>query len=70
MAPCIKRPILNPQLEFIANVLPNRNGALWVMKCRSSAQLEAWAQQAGFKSAKSQLEEVGLFTVTEARKIV
>lgn len=56
----------HPQLEFIANVLPNRNGALWVMKCRPSAQLEAWVQQAGFKFVKSQLEEVGLFTVTKA----
>jgi hypothetical protein len=60
----------HPQLEFIANVLPNRNGALWVMKCRPSTQLEAWAQQVGFKLVTSQLEEVGLFTVTEARKII
>jgi ubiquinone/menaquinone biosynthesis C-methylase UbiE len=58
----------HPQLEFIANVLPNRNGAPWIMKCRPSTQLEAWAHQAGFSLVKSQLEEVGLFTITRARK--
>ncbi len=58
----------HPQLEFIANVLPNRNGALWVMKCRPAAQLEAWARQAGFVEASSQAEEIGLFTVTTGRK--
>ncbi len=58
----------HPQLEFIANVLPNRNGTLWVMKCRAAAQLEAWAYNAGFSQVQSQAEEVGLFTVTMARK--
>jgi hypothetical protein len=60
----------HPQLEFIANVLPNRNGAPWIMKCRPSTQLEAWAHQAGFSQIESQLEEVGLFTITGARKMV
>jgi SAM-dependent methyltransferase len=58
----------HPQLAFIANVLPNRNGSLWVMKCRAAAQLEAWVYNAGFSQVQSQAEEVGLFTVTMARK--
>jgi SAM-dependent methyltransferase len=58
----------HPQLEFIANVLPNRDGLPWVMKCRSVAQLEAWTRQAGFGQVQSQLEEVGLFSVTSGRK--
>ena len=58
----------HPQLDFIANVLPNRNGALWVMKCRPAAQLEEWARAAGFGQITSQAEEVGLFTVTVGRK--
>jgi hypothetical protein len=58
----------HPQLDFIANVLPNRNGALWVMKCRPAAQLEEWARAAGFEQITSQAEEVGLFTVTVGRK--
>ena len=60
----------HPQLEFIANVLPNRDGVLWVMKCRSSGQLEEWARNVGFIMVKSQVEEVGLFTVTRARKVI
>ncbi len=58
----------HPQLEFIANVLPNRDGLPWVMKCRPVAQLEDWAQQAGFTQIESRLEQVGLFTVTMGRK--
>ena len=58
----------HPQLDFIAHVLPNRNGALWVMKCRPVAQLEEWARAAGFEQITSQAEEVGLFTVTVGRK--
>jgi hypothetical protein len=58
----------HPQLDFIANVLPNRDGVLWVMKCRPVAQLEAWARQAGFIEIGSQAEEVGLFTVTVGKK--
>ena len=58
----------HPQLDFIANVLPNRNGVLWEMKCRPVAQLEAWARAAGFAQVTSQAEAVGLFTVTVGRK--
>ncbi len=60
----------HPQLDFIANVLPNRDGVLWVMKCRLAAQLETWARNAGFTHVKSQAEEVGLFTVTMGCKAV
>jgi SAM-dependent methyltransferase len=58
----------HPQLDFIANVLPNRDGVLWVMKCRPAVQLEEWARAAGFTQITSQVEEVGLFTVTAGRK--
>lgn len=60
----------HPQLDFIANVLPNRDGVLWVMKCRPASQLETWARNAGFTQIQSKAEEVGLFTVTMGRKIV
>ncbi|GAA0915575.1 class I SAM-dependent methyltransferase family protein [Nonomuraea longicatena] len=56
----------HPQLEFIANVLPNRDGELWVMKCRQAEQLHAWALAAGYGDAVSRRERVGLFTVTTA----
>ncbi|MGW4029166.1 class I SAM-dependent methyltransferase family protein [Streptomyces sp. NPDC004838] len=57
----------HPQLEFIAHVLPNRDGALWVMKCRPVELAEQWAADAGFTRIASRRETVGLFTVTTAR---
>ncbi|MGP3970999.1 class I SAM-dependent methyltransferase family protein [Streptomyces sp. 6N223] len=57
----------HPQLEFIANVLPNRNGDLWRMTCRPVAETEQWARLAGFPEVVSEHEEVGLFTVSTAR---
>ncbi|WP_030685275.1 class I SAM-dependent methyltransferase family protein [Streptomyces sp. NRRL B-1347] len=54
----------HPQLDFIANVLPNREGRLWVMKCRNAALTEGWAREAGFGKVRSRREEVGLFAVT------
>jgi hypothetical protein len=56
----------NPQLEFIANVLPNRDGDLWRMKCRPVAETEQWARLAGFAEVASEREAVGLFTVSTA----
>ncbi|MFI6081376.1 class I SAM-dependent methyltransferase family protein [Streptomyces sp. NPDC051217] len=58
----------HPQLEFIANVLPNREGVLWEMRCRPVELAEQWAAQAGFTEVASRREAVGLFTVTTARR--
>ncbi|MFD3523686.1 class I SAM-dependent methyltransferase family protein [Streptomyces sp. NPDC058653] len=58
----------HPQLEFIANVLPNREGVLWEMTCRPVELAEQWAAQAGFREVASRRESVGLFTVTTARR--
>ncbi|MEV0776781.1 class I SAM-dependent methyltransferase family protein [Streptomyces sp. NPDC050428] len=58
----------HPQLEFIANVLPNREGVLWEMKCRPVELAEQWAGQAGFTEVASRRETVGLFTVTTASR--
>ncbi|MCM2392084.1 class I SAM-dependent methyltransferase family protein [Streptomyces albipurpureus] len=60
----------HPQLEFIANVLPNRDGVLWEMKCRPVELAERWAVDAGFTTVASRREQVGLFTVTTATTAV
>ena len=54
----------HPQLDFIANVLPNRNGDLWVMKCRPAQETETWATAAGYTQVSTRKEQLGLFTVT------
>ncbi|PSK95403.1 putative methyltransferase [Murinocardiopsis flavida] len=56
----------HPQLDFIANVLPNRDGDPWVMECRPARTTEQWARDAGFTGTASTREEVGLFAVTRA----
>ncbi|SDJ78094.1 class I SAM-dependent methyltransferase family protein [Streptomyces indicus] len=57
----------HPQLDFIAHVLPNREGKLWEMRCRSVEEAEGWARAAGFDEVESAMEAVGLFAVTTAR---
>ncbi|HEX6606206.1 MAG TPA: class I SAM-dependent methyltransferase family protein, partial [Chloroflexia bacterium] len=59
--------VRHPQLEFIANVLVNREGRPWVMGCRSLAEVEGLARAAGFEVVRSALEPVGLFGVTICR---
>ncbi|MBI4310283.1 MAG: class I SAM-dependent methyltransferase family protein [Chloroflexi bacterium] len=61
--------VRHPQLELIANLLVNREGKPWVMRCRDAATVEGWGQAAGFAVRGSQPEPVGLFTVTTARRI-
>jgi SAM-dependent methyltransferase len=60
--------VAHPQLELIANVLPNRFGRPWVMENRPLATVEAWAREAGFGQLSSRTEPHGIFAVTVARK--
>jgi SAM-dependent methyltransferase len=60
--------VKHPQLELIANVLPNRFGEPWVMECRSVAEVEGYARAAGFCSLASEMEPHGLFAVTTGEK--
>lgn len=59
--------VTHPQLDLIANVLPNRLGEPWIMGCRSVATVEAWARAAGFRELRTELEPHRLFAVTVAR---
>jgi hypothetical protein len=60
--------VTHPQLELIANVLPNRFGEPWVMECRSVAEVEGYAGAAGFRDLVTRLEPHGLFAVTVGTK--
>jgi SAM-dependent methyltransferase len=59
--------IHHPQLDLIANVLPNRNGLPWIMPTRPISQVESWAKRAGFSAVHTAVEPNGLFAVTVAR---
>lgn len=60
--------VTHPQLELIANVLPNRLGQPWVMVCRPCREVEGYARGAGFQNLSSRMEPIGLFAVTTASK--
>ena len=60
--------VAHPQLELIANVLVNRAGRPWVMVCRSLDEVAGLARQSGFRVVGSELEPLGLFSVTRGRK--
>jgi SAM-dependent methyltransferase len=60
--------VAHPQLELIAQVLPNRDGRLWVMENRPLPTVETWVREAGFAEVTSRLEPTGIFAVTSARK--
>jgi hypothetical protein len=60
--------VSHPQLDMIANVLPNREGLPWVMECRPVELTEQWLREAGFQVVGSQAEKLGLFAVTVAHK--
>lgn len=59
--------VTHPQLDLIANVLPNRDGEPWIMHCRSVATVESWARAAGFAEVRTEIESHGLFAVTTAK---
>jgi hypothetical protein len=59
----------HPQLAFIANVLVNRDGRPWIMRCRSQAEMDALVREAGFSKIATETDEDGIFTVSLARKI-
>ena len=60
----------HPQVEMIARVLHNRDGAPWIMRLRSQAEMDALVQAAGFEKQAMEIDRWGIFTVSLARKRV
>ncbi|MEM7051903.1 MAG: bifunctional alpha/beta hydrolase/class I SAM-dependent methyltransferase [Acidobacteriota bacterium] len=58
----------HPQLETIARVLRNRDGARWVMRRRSQEELDALVRAAGFDKVAMEIGDDGIFTVSLARR--
>jgi SAM-dependent methyltransferase len=59
----------HPQLEFIAHVLPNREGERWIMRRRTTAEIDELVRTAGFEKIGMEIDRWGMFTVSVARKV-
>ena len=58
----------HPQIEMIARVLHNRDGAPWIMRRRTQAEMDALVRAAGFEKLSMEIDRWGIFTVSLARK--
>jgi SAM-dependent methyltransferase len=58
----------HPQLEFIAHVLVNREGERWLMRRRTTAEMDELVRAAGFEKIDMEIDQWGMFTVSIARR--
>jgi SAM-dependent methyltransferase len=58
----------HPQVEFIARVLRNREGEPWIMRRRTTAEIDELVCVAGFRKMAMEVDEWGMFTVSIARR--
>jgi SAM-dependent methyltransferase len=58
----------HPQLEFIAHVLVNREGERWIMRRRTTAEMDQLVRAAGFEKIDMEIDQWGMFTVSVARR--
>ncbi len=58
----------HPQLEIIGRVLNNHKGKRWVMRTRVQAELDELIAYAGFKKLNTEIDSLGIFTVSVAKK--
>jgi len=58
----------HPQLEFIAHVLRNREGERWIMRRRTTAEIDELVRTAGFEKIDMEIDQWGMFTVSVAKR--
>jgi alpha-beta hydrolase superfamily lysophospholipase/SAM-dependent methyltransferase len=58
----------HPQLEFIARALRNRDGKRWIMRRRTTAEIDELVRMAGFEKCAMEIDRWGMFTVAVARR--
>ncbi|MBA3962056.1 MAG: alpha/beta fold hydrolase [Chthoniobacterales bacterium] len=58
----------HPQVEFIARVLRNREGKPWIMRRRTTAEMDELVRDAGFEKLSMDIDRWGMFTVSVARR--
>jgi SAM-dependent methyltransferase len=59
----------HPQVEMIARTLTNREGRPWVMRRRTQEEMDDLVRLAGFEKQGQDIDEWGIFTVSEARRV-
>src|SRR5436190_4148725 len=59
----------HPQVEFIARVLRNREGEPWIMRRRTTAEMDELVRTAGFEKVAMEVDEWGSFTVSIERRL-
>ena len=60
----------HPQLEFIARVLRNREGKPWIMRRRTTAEIDQLVRNAGFRKIEMEIDQWGMFSVSVARRVL
>jgi SAM-dependent methyltransferase len=58
----------HPQIEFIAHVLRNREGERWIMRRRTTAEIDELVRAAGFEKIDMEIDQWGMFTVSVAQR--
>ena len=58
----------HPQVEFIARVLRNREGRPWIMRRRTTAEMDELVRTAGFTKCSMEVDQWGMFTVSVAQR--
>ena len=58
----------HPRVEFIARVLRNREGKPWVMRRRTTAEMDELVRSAGFTKAEMEIDEWGMFSVSVGQR--
>ena len=59
----------HPQVEQIARTLPSHRGQAWVMRRRTQRELDQLVHAAGFEKVGMLIDEMGIFTVSLARRV-
>lgn len=58
----------HPQVEFIARVLRNHEGKPWIMRRRTTAEMDELVRVAGFAKTEMEIDQWGMFSVSVARR--
>ena len=58
----------HPQIEMIGRLLNNRQGDRWIMRRRVQAEMDQLVTSVGFSKLNTASDELGIFTVSCARK--